>query len=208
MFSKIIGTGITAALLSAAWLAPASANPPGLEFKPGNGGPINGNGARPGNGYQAGGLGGSGFRRQGGFGGGGQGFGGGNRQFGNGGGGNRQFGNNGGGYRRHGGGGYGAAVGAGVAGLAAGALIGGALANQQPYYGDPGYGGGYAPGYGYGAPTTYAAPVYADPQADEAEDAPQPAAGDPSEYCAGRYKSYDPSSGTFLGFDGLRHPCP
>jgi hypothetical protein len=22
------------------------------------------------------------------------------------------------------------------------------------------------------------------------------------------YRSYDPQSGTYLGFDGLRHPCP
>ena len=27
-------------------------------------------------------------------------------------------------------------------------------------------------------------------------------------YCAGRFKSYDPGSGTYLGYDGLRHPCP
>jgi len=24
---------------------------------------------------------------------------------------------------------------------------------------------------------------------------------------AQRYKSYDPASGTYLGYDGLRHPC-
>jgi len=28
-----------------------------------------------------------------------------------------------------------------------------------------------------------------------------------SEYCAQRYRSYDPQSGTFLGYDGRRHPC-
>jgi hypothetical protein len=27
-------------------------------------------------------------------------------------------------------------------------------------------------------------------------------------YCARRYRSYDAVSGTFLGFDGLRHACP
>jgi hypothetical protein len=27
-------------------------------------------------------------------------------------------------------------------------------------------------------------------------------------YCAQRYRSYDPASGTFLGYDGQRHPCP
>jgi hypothetical protein len=26
-------------------------------------------------------------------------------------------------------------------------------------------------------------------------------------YCAQRYRSYDPASGTFLGRDGRRHPC-
>ena len=25
--------------------------------------------------------------------------------------------------------------------------------------------------------------------------------------CARRYRSYDPESGTFLGYDGTRHPC-
>jgi hypothetical protein len=25
--------------------------------------------------------------------------------------------------------------------------------------------------------------------------------------CAARFRSYDPASGTFLGFDGRRHPC-
>jgi hypothetical protein len=32
--------------------------------------------------------------------------------------------------------------------------------------------------------------------------------GDSVAYCAQRYKSYDPASGTYLGYDGLRHPCP
>jgi hypothetical protein len=30
--------------------------------------------------------------------------------------------------------------------------------------------------------------------------------GDAS-YCAQRYRSYDPRSGTFMGYDGRRHPC-
>jgi hypothetical protein len=29
-----------------------------------------------------------------------------------------------------------------------------------------------------------------------------------SNYCVQRYKSYDPASGTYLGYDGRRHPCP
>jgi hypothetical protein len=28
------------------------------------------------------------------------------------------------------------------------------------------------------------------------------------EYCARRYRSYDPESMTYLGRDGYRHPCP
>ncbi len=28
------------------------------------------------------------------------------------------------------------------------------------------------------------------------------------EYCRQRYRSYDPYSGTYLGYDGRRHPCP
>ena len=27
-------------------------------------------------------------------------------------------------------------------------------------------------------------------------------------YCMNRFKSYDPASGTYLGYDGDRHPCP
>jgi hypothetical protein len=30
----------------------------------------------------------------------------------------------------------------------------------------------------------------------------------PEAYCMRRYRSYDPSSGTYLGYDGYRHPCP
>jgi hypothetical protein len=27
-------------------------------------------------------------------------------------------------------------------------------------------------------------------------------------YCSSKYRSYDPGSGTYLGYDGERHPCP
>lgn len=27
-------------------------------------------------------------------------------------------------------------------------------------------------------------------------------------YCSQRFRSYDPASGTYLGYDGRRHPCP
>ena len=26
-------------------------------------------------------------------------------------------------------------------------------------------------------------------------------------YCSSRYRSFDPRTGTFMGYDGLRHPC-
>src|SRR3954454_14455066 len=89
----------------------------------------------------------------------------------------------GGGY--HGGGRYaGAYYRGGVGrGLAAGAIAGAAIGA-----GYAGYGYGYSPDESYGY--TDAAPV-----ADDG-------------YCAQRYRSYDPASGTYLGYDGQRHPCP
>jgi hypothetical protein len=72
-------------------------------------------------------------------------------------------------YRRD----RGNAAAAGIAGLAAGAIIGGAIAQSQAQA---------APGYVV--------------QSDTAA------------YCAQRFRSYDPASGTYLGYDGLRHPCP
>jgi hypothetical protein len=71
-----------------------------------------------------------------------------------------------------------------------GAIVGGALATAPYYYGPYPY-------YYYGPPAAYG-PVY-----------PAPAyGGGPATSCASRYKSYDPATGTFLGHDGLRHPCP
>jgi BA14K-like protein len=69
----------------------------------------------------------------------------------------------------------GGAWGAGIAGFAAGALLGGALA--RPYY--------------YDGPPVYA---YEPNDADA--------------YCFAHFHSYDPRSGTYLGYDGRRHPCP
>jgi BA14K-like protein len=36
---------------------------------------------------------------------------------------------------------------------------------------------------------------------------PSYAMGPDISYCAQRYRSYDPASGTFMGYDGRRHPC-
>jgi len=33
-------------------------------------------------------------------------------------------------------------------------------------------------------------------------------AGGSVAYCESRFRTYDPSTGTYLGYDGLRHPCP
>jgi hypothetical protein len=98
---------------------------------------------------------------------------------------------------RWGWGGFGWGLGAGLLG---GAIIGGAIA--APYY--YGYGPYYAPGYYYGPPGPYyPAPGYA-----AAPGYPAVPAGGGSAYCARKYKSYDPATGTFLGKDGARHPCP
>lgn len=70
--------------------------------------------------------------------------------------------------------------GGGWAGFAAGAILGGLLA--APYYGRPYY-------YPY-----YGSPYYYP--------------GDAVAYCMRRFRSYDPRSGTYLGYDGYRHPCP
>ena len=114
-------------------------------------------------------------------------FGGGGPHFGGGGGGGWR-GGYGGGYR-HGGGGF-------IPGAVAGAIIGGAIASAPyGYYGAPGY---YAPGY-YGDPYYYdeGPAVVAAPGGDDAV-----------AYCMQTYRSYDPRSGTYLGYDGYRHPCP
>jgi len=94
-----------------------------------------------------------------------------------------------GGYRyRHRGGGF-------FPGAVAGAVIGGALASSY-YYGAP-----YDYSYGYDDP------YYYDDAAVVAV-APAPVGDDAVAYCMQTYQSYDPASGTYLGFDGLWHPCP
>lgn len=35
-----------------------------------------------------------------------------------------------------------------------------------------------------------------------------PVYSDAVRYCMRRYRSYDPESGTYIGFDGYQHPCP
>jgi hypothetical protein len=87
-----------------------------------------------------------------------------------------------GGYRRHRGGGF-------WPGVAVGAAIGSSYGYYGSDYYDPSY---YDDSYGY---------------YDDSTVAVAPEGGDAS-YCAQRYRSYDPASGTYLGYDGQRHPCP
>lgn len=83
------------------------------------------------------------------------------------------------GYRR--GGGYGGAVALGLGGLAAGALIGGAIASSEAQAGGTYPGAPVGNVYGY----------------------------DPNwvSYCASKYRSFDPASGTYLARDGFRYAC-
>jgi hypothetical protein len=125
-----------------------------------------------------------------------------------------------GGYRqgyRRGGGNY-------IPGAVAGAVIGGALAaNSYAYYGGPGYDTSYGYGdpsyysgygYGYGGPSYYSSGYYPGAYDETYNDdaavavAAAPGGDDAVTYCMQTYRSYDPASGTYLGYDGLRHPCP
>ena len=88
-----------------------------------------------------------------------------------------------------------------IPGAVAGAVIGGALASESyAYYGGPDY-------YASGSYPGYYDDGYSDDAAVVAV-APAPGGDDAVAYCMQTYQSYDPASGTYLGFDGLRHPCP
>ncbi|MHC2945051.1 hypothetical protein ACVIJX_002199 [Bradyrhizobium diazoefficiens] len=91
-----------------------------------------------------------------------------------------------GGWRHHHRGGFwpGFAAGAAIGGLGSYAYYGGGYYNDPYYYGDDSY---------YDEPSVAVVPD---------------SGGDSAGYCAQRYRSYDPASGTYLGYDGLRHPCP
>lgn len=103
----------------------------------------------------------------------------------------------------------------GPAAVAAG-VVGGAVAAATSPFWAPGYGyyDGYYPGYTYGPGYAYA-DTYAYDR--DYSYAPAPSyqygqsyaiGGRDEAYCAQRYRSYDPASGTYLGYDGVRHACP
>jgi hypothetical protein len=88
-------------------------------------------------------------------------------------------------------------------------------ADDDPYYSDPYY-------YDRPYPRSYRVPYPPPPAYDYyrstydsyresggyyREPRPRYGSGDVA-YCASRFRSYDPETGTFLGYDGLRHPCP
>jgi hypothetical protein len=114
------------------------------------------------------------------------------------GGGGPRFSGGGGGYRGGGGGG------GFIPGAVAGAVIGGAIASQG--YGPGDYGSN---AYYGGNPYYYGSDGYdGGPDGGPVVQVAPGGGGDDVAYCMQTYRSYDPQSGTYLGFDGLRHPCP
>ena len=104
-------------------------------------------------------------------------------------------------HRHHG---NGDAVAAGVLGLAAGALIVGALANDQPPPDD------YGDSYYYRDVRPRPAPVrryYAEPRVVYNEGYSEPWTRDWYEYCSDRYRTFNSRTGTFTGNDGEQHFC-
>lgn len=106
-------------------------------------------------------------------------------------------------WHRHGHRGFndGDAVALGVLGLATGAIIGGAIASSPGprYYVDP--------------PVGYYAPPPPPPRVVYRSYEPayagglRPWTGPWYRYCSSRYRSFDPRSGTFVGYDGRAHFC-
>jgi hypothetical protein len=100
-----------------------------------------------------------------------------------------------------------------VGGLAAGAIVGSALGSNGYSYRGPAYdnyaetyadnyayGGGYAPNYSDNYVGNYA-DNYDDNYVGDT-------GGNAIVACAQRFRSYDPESQTYMGYDGIRHSCP
>ncbi len=93
--------------------------------------------------------------------------------------------------------------GAGIAaGIAGGLILGGIIASQQRYYGPGDY-------YYYGGPPPvfYGPRVFYPPGHYGPVIGPGFGGGDWVAYCFSRYRSFDPVSGTYMGYDGRRHLC-
>jgi hypothetical protein len=64
---------------------------------------------------------------------------------------------------------------------------------------------GAYPSYGY---DDYAYDPYYDDDSNSYVVVEPRVGGDAVAYCMQRFQSYDPRTGTYLGYDGERHPCP
>jgi hypothetical protein len=82
--------------------------------------------------------------------------------------------------------GHGDAWGAGLVGLGVGAIIGSALAPREVYVVPP------PPPPAYYGPVAYGPPAWTPEWYD---------------YCAARYRSFNPNTGYFVGYDGYPHFC-
>jgi hypothetical protein len=96
-----------------------------------------------------------------------------------------------------------------AAALACALVLAAAPANARWGHHHHGWGGGAA-GFAAGAliGSTLASPYYYGPPAYAYDSGPDYAGGDAEAYCEQRFRSYDPASGTYAGYDGRRHPCP
>ena len=95
------------------------------------------------------------------------------------------------------------AIAAGILGLAAGAIIGGILAQptyRSPVYADPYRYQNLGPVGSYYANGYYQEPVYA-------RRSLQPLSRGWYNYCRSRYRTFNPRTGTFFGYDGRVHFC-
>ena len=63
-------------------------------------------------------------------------------------------------------------------------------------------GWGYVPPFGLGFDWKY--PYVYGPVPDEGD----PPLSEAEQYCMQRFRSYDPVTRSYLGYDGYRHPCP
>ena len=102
-------------------------------------------------------------------------------------------------HRRHD---NGNAIAAGVIGLAAGALIGSALSQpQQPTYVQP------APVYAPPPPPPAYYPAAPARQVTYYRTSYEPWSRGWYQYCSDHYRSFNPNTGTYRGYDGLDHFC-
>ena len=83
---------------------------------------------------------------------------------------------------------------AGILGLAAGALVVGLASQPEPVYANP-----------YRQPRPR--PVREYPETVYLDGAFEPWSSEWYDYCSDRYRSFDPRSGTFMGYDGREHFC-